>query len=248
MYFGFDTDGLVVTDRAPLTEEQRGELVAELGEAAVLSAEALQARAVDEELERELFLCHAFCEIGAVRLVDELERVNSFLDDHPREVVVIVVQDEGPRGADIAEAFAASGLIDKVHTQPLDEPWPTLSEMIERNERVFVLAENEPGAVAWYHDAFAYIRDTPFKFESAEDFTCDRNRGTPESPLLLVNHWLSPVSATAADEVNAAEILRARIADCASAGFPNLIAVDFADRGDLLQAVDEVNGIQSPAS
>ena len=46
-----------------------------------------------------MYLCHVFCEIGAVRMLDEMKVVRAFLDAHPREVLVIVIEDYVPPGA-----------------------------------------------------------------------------------------------------------------------------------------------------
>ena len=193
---------------------------------------------------RDLFLCHAFCEIGAKPLVSELEAIRQFLDEHPRDVIQIIIQDEGPLPSDIAAAFEQSGLIDIVYSHTRGDSWPTLRQMIEAESRVLVSAENQSGGFDWYHDAFTFIQDTPFKFEIATEFSCEQNRATSESPLLLVNHWLSPVSPTEADRVNKSEVLRARVEQCQLERnrAPNLIAVDFYDSGDLLEVIDALNG------
>ncbi len=243
IYFGFDAGGgVVVTDRAPVSPAERDELVAEIGESAVRSAEAIREDVATAGGERSLYLCHALCEIGATPLVDELREIKKFLDDNPREVLVVIIQDEGPLPDDIAEAFAASGLDDLVYTHD-GERWPTLGEMIDAGTRVFVSAENRSGGPACYHEAFVLVQDTPFGYKSLDEFDCAPNRGEPDSPLLLVNHWLSPVSPRAADEANDASVLRSRAVQCIDdrGMTPNLIAVDFHDRGDLVKVVAELN-------
>jgi hypothetical protein len=243
VYFGRDVDGSVITDRAPLTDDERDELVVQIGEAAVRSAEATAVRADESGVERELFLCHALCEIGASRFDVELGGMARFLADNPREVLVLIIQDEGPRPSDIAEAFDSAGLIDRLHAQPLDAPWPTLGDLIEADTPVVVFAENVAGEFDWYHDAFAYTQDTPFSFETAEDFSCDLNRGDTDNALFLVNHWLSPASPTSADEVNDAAVVEGRFEACGDerGQMPNLIAVDFYSRGDIVETVAELN-------
>ena len=245
VYWGLETDtGIVVTDRAPVSAGHRGELVQEAGEAAVAAAEEIAARHRDTGGERELYLCHAFCEIGAGPFVSELTRVREWLEAHPREVVVFIIQDEGPQPDDIAEAFEDSGMIDVVYTPAGDGEWPTLGEMIDSGRRVLVTAENvSGGGHDWYLDAFEVVQDTPFSFATVDEFTCELFRGRADSPLFLVNHWLSPVAASKADVANEAEVLRARIEQCADRGTPTMIAVDFHDRGDLLEIVDELNGL-----
>jgi hypothetical protein len=44
----------------------------------------------------DMYLCHVFCELGAVKMVDEMRVVRRFLDAHPREVVVVVIEDHVP--------------------------------------------------------------------------------------------------------------------------------------------------------
>jgi hypothetical protein len=243
VYFGLAVDGDVFTDRAPVTAEQRRQLVTDHGEAAVEAAEAAAVRTGEVGGERGLYLCHAFCEIGATPLVDELNDVRNFLEAHPREVIMLIIQDEGPLPADVAAAFESSGLSEFVYTGPLDGEMPTLREMIDSGGRVVVTAENQSDGLDWYHDAFELVQDTPFSYDSLESFDCEPNRGQPRSPLLLVNHWLSPVSPTSAETANGAEVLRQRIDRCIDerGQVPNVIAVDFAELGDLMSIVDELN-------
>ncbi|MFW2381912.1 MAG: hypothetical protein ACN4GZ_09155 [Acidimicrobiales bacterium] len=244
-YYGIESDDVVFTDRAPVSEEERAELVRDVGESAVRSAEALRESLQLGGGTRDVYLCHSFCEIGAVSMVDEMSRVREWLEAHPREVLIFVIQDEGPTELDMETVFSDSGLAPYLHSQALGEPWPTLGDMVESGRRVWVSAENLPGQEAWYHDAFAYIQDTPYSQPETAAFTCELLRGDPDSPLLLVNHWLSPASAVSADEANSRAVLEARLEECdAERGrFLNLLAVDFSDRGDVIAVVNELNGV-----
>ncbi|MGI9603192.1 MAG: hypothetical protein ACR2QE_14995 [Acidimicrobiales bacterium] len=244
VYFGLDNGGdVTVTDRAPLTPSEREQLVLEVGEAAVASAEATVAANELSGGRRDLFLCHAFCEIGAKPFAEELRLVKSFLDDHPNEVITIIIQDEGPQPDDIAGAFEESGLIDLVYAHQPGQPWPTLTEMIEAGTRVFVSAENVSGQYPWYHDAFTLVQDTAFSYSTVAEFECGLNRGSSESPILLINHWLNPVSPTASDEANAAAVINDRLDRCTAerGQAVNLIAVDYALRGDVVAVVERRN-------
>ena len=81
-----------------------------------------------------------------------------------------------------------------MHVQELGEPVPTLGEMIERDERVFVSAENRAGEFDWYHDAFTFVQDTSFKYDSIDSFECSLNRGDADSRAFgvgLLRHTLS---------------------------------------------------------
>ena len=63
-------------------------------EAALASATAWSARATGE---RDVYMCHGFCELGALRLVPVLAEMRDFLVANPGEVLIIVIQDEGVR-------------------------------------------------------------------------------------------------------------------------------------------------------
>ena len=48
--------------------------------------------------ERDVYMCHGFCELGALRLVPVLADMRDFLVANPGEVLIIVIQDEGVAG------------------------------------------------------------------------------------------------------------------------------------------------------
>lgn len=157
---------------------------------------------------------------------------------------MLVVQDEGPTPDDIADVVARSGADELVATLDPDQPLPALAELIDADTRLIVFAENESAGVDWYHDAFVWMQDTPFICESVDEFDCDPNRGSADSPLLLVNDWLSPVSPSSADIADRFDVLAERGEQCRRerGAMPNLIAVDYAERGDLVEFVHDLNG------
>ena len=53
---------------------------------------------------RELCLCHGFCEVGATPLREALDDIRRFLASNPGEAVIAVIPDEAP-AEDIAAAF-----------------------------------------------------------------------------------------------------------------------------------------------
>ncbi len=140
---------------------------------------------------RDLYLCHGFCELGATPLRESLDEIRRFLVTHPADVVVVIIQDEAP-AADIAAAFEDAGLDRYAYAHPgPGAAWPTLGGLVERNERLIVMAENAPEApVPWMHPAFDLVQETPFRFHSVDDLSCDPSRGRADASLFLVNHWL----------------------------------------------------------
>ena len=161
-----------------------------------------------DEGERRVYLCHAYCEMGATEAAAAFRRIHDYLRENPNEVIVLVLEDHVD-AADAIQALERGGLARRALVWSPGDPLPTLGQMIEQRRNVVVLAENEGGAAPWYLPAFDVLQETPFRFETAGDFSCGTGRGSPDNPLLLVNHWLTidPPNSGAAAEVNAADVL-----------------------------------------
>lgn len=242
-----------VTTKVGPENTKRAKLVAEVGEEFVSTAERLRRRIGRNPGARpQVFLCHTLCEVGATRAVDALSSVHRFLVRHPEEVVVLSIQDE-TSAADTVAAIRASGLVDEVYLGDARRPWPTLRELIDRDERVIVLAENQVGGAPWVHHQPAVVQETPFHFRNAEALeaptSCEPNRGGTAGSLLLVNHWVDTSPAprvTIARRVNAHAFLARRVARCRETRgmLPNVVAVDFYREGDAARVVDELNRVR----
>ena len=230
----------------------RDVMVERYGLEAVETRERIAAR-LGPTSARELYLCHGFCELGATPLRDGLDAIRRFLVTNPGEVLIVFIQDEAP-AADIAAAFEEAGLDRYAYAHPgVDAPWPTLGKLIERNERLVVMTENAPDApVPWLHRGFEVAQETPFRFHSVDDLSCERNRGPADASLFLVNHWIEDISPSPGDAelLNARDVLLPRLRTCeAERGqLPNLVAVNFYRVGDLLAVVDELNGVAAAAA
>lgn len=207
------------------------------------AAERVRARLTGEAGEVGLYLCHGFCEIGAIEAIDALAGIRQWLLDHPREVIVVFVQDM-TEPEDTARAFEESGLADLAYDHVWGTPLPTLDEMITDDRRVFVMAEEDAGAIPWLHDGFSYTQETPFSFAGADEFSCEPNRGREDSPLFQVNHFITPALGRNGS-INDPEVLVPRLEQCREERglLPNLVAVDFWEAGDTVAAVDLLNGV-----
>src|SRR3712207_1377538 len=203
-----------------------------------------------------MYLCHSFCELGGTRLAEVLDQLHDFLVANPREVVVVINQDY-VTPADFVGAVRDARLEKLAYRGPTTGRWPTLRQMIDSNQRVVFLAENEAGAAPWYHLAYeAITEETPYTFSepaqltdpSALDATCRPNRGPDRAPIFLVNHWITtdPLPLPShAENVNAYEPFLRRLKHCQRLRrhIPNLVAVNFYQRGDLSRVVDTLNGV-----
>jgi hypothetical protein len=250
--------GVTVGDRVKTLieneENTRKKYEEVLGKEGVEAAMRIRERLMGEkEGERDVYLCHGFCELGDTRFVTSLEDMRDFLVANPNEIVFIVIQDEGVTPADVAACFAKSGLEEFVYKGSVKPPWPTLREMIAADERVLVFAENNAEGVPWYHPAFDVFQETLYGFTDPSEFSNARGRGGKGGSLLLMNHWVQTTPAplpSNAEIVNAYDFLLKRARACRKERgmMPNLIAVDFYRTGDLVGVVRTMNGIKKPAS
>jgi hypothetical protein len=178
-------------------------------------------------------------------MLDEMKVVRTFLDSHPREVLVMVIEDYVPP-AELLTVLRDAGLESELLAVEPGTPLPTLGEMIDRGKRLQVSLENgaDPPRLP---NAFAgLVQETPFTFRRPRVLerpsSCTTNRGTDGAPVFQFNHWVTPAEPVSARRVNT-KILRERIDECARlrGRAPTLVAVDFAEQGDVLGVVERLN-------
>jgi hypothetical protein len=253
--------GAVKTDLGKFTSAERDEYVKELGQEAFDAALRIRDRLVTGgDGQHQIYLCHRFCELGAVPLDQALGQIRDFAVSHPNQVLVIVNEDY-VTPEDFVAAVSSSGLDDYVYSGGIDATSPTLGEMISSGHRVVVMAEQNAGVASWYRDGYgAVLQETPYSFKQASQLTkssnlaktCEPNRGSSDNPLFLLNHWIDTSPAprpTNAAKVNDYKALLARAKECERVRdrLPNLIAVDFYATGDLFRVVEKLNELSAPA-
>ena len=178
-------------------------------------------------------------------MVDSLREMREFLDTNRGEVLILFIEPYVPP-RDVARVFREAGLDRYLATLDRDRPLPTLGELVRRNRRVVVITEKDAdGTVPWYMDGFSFVQDTPLGAQKVAQLRCTRNRGTADSPFLMLNHWadLVPPRRAANAPFQRRKVLLQRARKCErKRGLPvSLIAVDHYDLGDFLPAVDELN-------
>jgi hypothetical protein len=192
---------------------------------------------------RELFLCHTLCELGAEPLDQELDVIRRFLDAEPGAVLVLFVEPYvSPE--QVEAAFDRAGLLDHLAELDRDEPLPTLGELVDSDRRIVVFTEAGGGARPWYLPGFSFVQDTPLGATKASEFSCARNRGDANSPLLLINHWIDTFPPPPRGNARiGGPVLRRRLARCAAERklWPSLVAVDFYDTSGVVEIAAEWN-------
>ncbi|KZM27901.1 phosphoric diester hydrolase [Ascochyta rabiei] len=153
-------------------------------------------------------LCHTSCDLLDVgTLQSYLTIVKGWLDDHPYEVISITMGNNNGQSirnpaTDYVEPFQNSGIIEYVWTPPARSlnltDWPTLSEMILKNNRVVVMIDYnaDQDAVPWLLSEFDYQWETPFS-PTDPSFPCTQQRPPNQAEdvsrnrMFMLNHNLN---------------------------------------------------------
>jgi hypothetical protein len=238
---GQDTP-IVLTDKtAETVAHADDEDPVALKRAAQLAAGAPKAA----DAQRGIYMCHSNCETGAVAFGKGLDEIKRFLVSHPDDVLMLTLHDfTSP--ADTAAAIEAAGLGDRVATLQPGQPLPTLRTLIDSGRNLLVFAERgDPGGPPWYHSMYDWFQETQFSFANKNQFNCKPNRGKPDAPLFLINHWItvSPPNPPEEALVNSRAVLDRRVERCLKERglVPNILQVQFAERGDLISTVQSLN-------
>lgn len=241
------TQGRVWTD---LTGIDRATLVRDYGEATVVAGEEARKSLVEPTGQRGLYLCHDFCELGATRLIDALTAFRSFLETNPSEVIVLFIQDQtSPR--DTMSLFTSGDLAEVIYTPPEHGVWPTIRTLLTTDRRLIVMSEKRGVRHSWYERGFdRFFSDTSYSVRSVTGLqNCTLNRGPVDAPLLLMNHWIQTFPSQPRDAAvpNAQRFIVERAKKCQRerGRLPTMIAVNWAETGDLVKAVAELNNLPS---
>jgi hypothetical protein len=226
----------------------RNKVARELSPAALRAADRLVGRAgVGKPVgRRRPYLCHTLCELGAEPLDEQLGILRRFLAANPREVVLLFVEPYVSVST-IEQALRDADLLTHAATPRPGAPLPTLGALVAADTRLVVLAEQDGGQRPWYLDGFRLVQDTPLGAKRPSQLSCTRARGRPDSPLLMLNHWIPPFppSVTRNERIGGS-FLRRMIGRCERerSMLPNLIAVDFYDRTQVVEIARDLNAEQ----
>jgi threonine/homoserine/homoserine lactone efflux protein len=244
-----DSAGGVHTDIAA-SGQRLNRVASKLSPAARLALQRLSRALSAGSLEngkRDIWLCHTLCELGATRMVDFLATIHRFLERNPNQVIILFDEDYVAE-RDLQSAFKRAGLFRYLETLQPGQPLPTLGALIRSQHNVLVFAQKPTsGNYRWDMDGFEWIQDTPLGAQKPAQFNCRLYRGRPSNPLLMMNDWADtfPPRLTPNLPLVKRAFLLARARQCVAqrGRIPNLILTDYYNRGDVVGAAAELNGV-----
>jgi hypothetical protein len=252
-YNGYQDHGLVRTnftgkvDRQQVTDELGGDALRQLDRIG-----ALTGAADTSGKKKDVYLCHLYCEVGAVKATKVFDEVNRYLNTHLTNVMILDVEDY-VSPADLENALKQGHLWNRLYHLDLSKPMPTLLDLVnpppgqdQEQRRVIVTSENQANKAPWLVGSYDWMQETPYTFDSTAQFNCNPNRGAATNPMLLVNHWLrapGPPDPVEAAATNAQDELTDRLEQCVNVRkrLPNVLAVDFFGIGDTTSVCDTFN-------
>ncbi|KAF2003524.1 hypothetical protein P154DRAFT_94892 [Amniculicola lignicola CBS 123094] len=232
--------------------------------------------------QRELHLCHTSCDLfDAGSLKDWLLEVRKWMDSNPNEVITILLVNNGIKAKELEDVYSQADVArygyvpPKIDTPPppsneTETTWPTLDEMINRNERLVSFisplvpdAQNAP----YLLDQWTFMWENPYLVTNPSNFTClpDRPEDLPlqeakeSGRLFMMNHFLYWQQAFGiqvpdirfVNVTNAWEgpgSLGEHLMTCSGMvqRQPTFVLVDFFNVGPAIKAVDIFNKVDVP--
>ena len=205
-------------------------------------------------------LCHAECE-GEFLLEDALKVFLGFFKNNTSEILVFVVEnhasDEPQERHDrVAEVFDSVGL--KKYAYHIGKGGnPLIRDLIDAGTRLILFTEDEESNTPWFGPVYKTVWDTNYRIRELSDFKCELIRGQTDNPIMMLNHFITPVrkdwksgepmngpNREQSIEANSKEILKKHLNLCKRfhKRFPNIVAVDFYQPKDFVfKFVEQLN-------
>ena len=194
---------------------------------------------------------HSIFALGTIPLSEIFNDVKTFLDNNPNEIVTIILECYVDANT-IEDEVNQSGLSNYLYSHNLT--WPTLQNMINNNNRLVIFSDmnDASSSQSWYHYIWDHAVETHFSVENINDFTCDFNRGNSTNDLFILNHFVTDPTLgyglyTESHDVNSNPFLITRAINChtQTTKMPNFVTIDFYELGDGLNAVNQLNAINT---
>ncbi|KAF9089172.1 hypothetical protein BGX23_006879 [Mortierella sp. AD031] len=208
----------------------------------------------------DIQLCHTLCSmLDGGALSATLAQIKTFMDANPNEVITILWENaEQLTPARFQAVYSAAGLSPYLHAQPTGTAaWPTLAQMISSKKRLVNFIDSGADAsVPWLMAEYNFVFETPYQIPKGTAYPCTVDRPKNQrKQMYVLNHFISGMfnmqgstvslpQPDAANQTNGPDLVD-HINSCQTTfkQTPSFIAVDFYEKGTLLQTVAKVNKV-----
>ena len=187
------------------------------------------------------------CVHGSHNGVELLTQLHEKMSQSENDVVTLLLEVYVPYGH-VEYILEMSGLIDYVHVQNLNEPWPTIREMVNADKNLVVFIEGPfDSEYPFLHSFTEHGWTTNYADRHPEGMNCDVLRGDSTQPVWHLNNWLALESGLTdyqrAPIVNAYDFLLNRSIECWEIhdSRPTFIAVDWWTDGEAVNVTMTLN-------
>lgn len=195
----------------------------------------------------EAWLCHGLCALGKRRLADQFAEFKTYSDSHPHEVITLILESYvDPHW--IKRAADEAGITSMFYSHPNpDDPWPSLSELIQARTPFVVLTDSDAYTFPWLMPLYGEATSTHWDAQTVDDFRCTLELGSSSNQLVILNNFLTQTIGRPAyaQTVNVAPFLDDRVDQCSDATgrLLNFITLDFVDIGVGPSVIDRLNRV-----
>ncbi|KAF2740305.1 hypothetical protein EJ04DRAFT_600308 [Polyplosphaeria fusca] len=233
--------------------------------------------------KRELHLCHTTCALfDAGPLRDWLIEVRMWMDTNTNDIItLLLVNTAGVDARELEGVYSEADIARLGYVPPrIDQPpplsnktnptWPTLNEMIDRNERLVSLVDPlmpDPANAPYLLDQHTFTWENTYAVTDPANFTCSPDRPANQTMygmlqsgrMFLMNHFLywqqafgiqTPDIRVVNDtnSWNSSGALGVHMVDCANqvTRQPAYVLVDFFNVGRAIASVDVFNKVSNP--
>ncbi|KAI3625450.1 hypothetical protein CBS9595_000811 [Malassezia furfur] len=213
-------------------------------------------------------LCHTSCTIlNGGTLENYLSNVTDWVKANPNDVIsIFIANNDNLPATQWDKGFTSSGLKSYTYApggQKLAKKnWPTLQEMISKNQRVVVFMDYETDVsnVKYILPEFKNVWENPYdQIKTPFNCTPDRIDGSASSMMYLTNHFLdeekqlfgqtfSTPNVDQLNTTNSADSVLQDMNNCAQehGSYPTFVLVDFFAQGNgsVFEAAAQMNNVK----
>mmetsp|Transcript_1746 Transcript_1746/g.2310 ORF Transcript_1746/g.2310 Transcript_1746/m.2310 type:complete len:418 (+) Transcript_1746:63-1316(+) len=214
------------------------------------------------ECDGALSFCHGNCNLGRRDPTEVFTNIVSFLQDNPTELIIFNFQISygNPTPLQLWNLMDTVDGLKEMSYKHNSGNWPTIGSLLESGKQIISFKHNgincyntgAAGCTPFIQEFFDYTIGTDWDFGSVSQIndyedSCEGIRGTTnKKQFYAINHFVTTFlgpSEGAADTLNQRNSLEARISNCEieTNREPNFVAIDFWQKGDLLEVAQDVN-------